>query len=63
MPETKHTILASWPMLKEDLVDFLSDTDAWTIAELRKARKARDWGAIQKLIEVMESVHNLSHAH
>jgi hypothetical protein len=63
MPEPRYTILDSWPGLKHDLVDFLSDTDAWTIAQLRKAYKAKDWTAIQSIIEVMESVHSLSHAH
>jgi len=27
MAETKHTIIESWPGLKEDLMSFLSDTD------------------------------------
>ena len=63
MPEKKCTILESWPALEEDLISFLSDTDVWTIAELRKAQKARDWKGIQKVIEVMESVHHISHGH
>jgi hypothetical protein len=63
MPNSKHTILESWPMLKEDLISFLSDTDAWIITELKKARKTKDWGRIGKVIDVMESVHDLSHSH
>ena len=43
MSEIRYTILESWPTLKEDLVTFLSDTDAWTIAELKNAHEARDW--------------------
>jgi hypothetical protein len=63
MPKSKHTILESWPMLKEDLISFLSDTDAWIITELKKARKTKDWGRIGRVIDVMESVHDLSHSH
>lgn len=63
MSNSKHTILESWPMLKEDLISFLSDTDAWVMTELKKARKAKDWGRIAKVIDVMDSVHDLSHSH
>jgi len=56
-------ILESWPMLKEDLISFLSDTDAWVITELRKAYEAKDWGKISNIIDVMDSIHNLSHSH
>ena len=63
MPETKNTILESWPALKEDLGSFLSDTDAWIIAELKQAYQANDWESISKAIEVMEFVHNLNHSH
>lgn len=63
MVEKKHTIIESWPMLKEDLENFLSDTDAWIISELKKASEARDWELVFKVIDVMESVHNISHAH
>lgn len=63
MSQIKYTILESWPALKEDLLSFLSDTDAWIIAELKKAYKAKDWGEILNVIEIMESVHNLSHSH
>jgi hypothetical protein len=63
MPETKNTIVDTWPMIKEDLVAFLSDTDAWIIAELKNAHEAKDWVRISKVIEVMDSVHSLSHSH
>ena len=63
MSETKYTILESWPMLKEDLESFLSDTDAWIISELKKASKAHDWKSVLKVIDVMESVHNINHSH
>jgi hypothetical protein len=63
MPDNEYTILESWPMLKEDLVSFLSDTDAWVIAELRKAYQNKDWGRISNIIDVMDSIHNLSHSH
>ncbi|MFO7996589.1 MAG: hypothetical protein R6U93_05550 [Dehalococcoidia bacterium] len=63
MSNVEHTILGSWPMLKEDLVSFLSDTDAWVIAELKKAYAAEDWNRISNIIDVMDSVHNLSHSH
>lgn len=63
MPNSERTILESWPMLKEDLMSFLSDTDAWVISELKKASEATDWGRIGKVIGVMEAVHNLQHSH
>ncbi len=63
MSEMKHTILESWPELKEDLESFLSDTDAWIISELKKAHQVKDWKAILKVVEVMELVHNLNHSH
>jgi len=63
MSNTGYAILESWPMLKEDLISFLSDTDAWVIAELKKACETQDWGKISNVIDVMDSIHNLSHAH
>ena len=63
MSATKYTILESWPMLKEDLISFLSDTDAWVINELKKACETKDWGRISNVIDVMDSLHNLSHSH
>ncbi len=43
MPNMKYTITESWPALKEDLISFLSDTDAWIIDELKNAHGAKDW--------------------
>ncbi len=63
MSEMKYTILESWPALKEDLESFLSDTDAWIIYELKKANEANDWESVRKVIDVMESVHNMNHSH
>lgn len=63
MSELKYTILESWPGLKEDLMNFLIDTDAWIIDELKKARQAKNWADIDKVIDIMESVHAMSHQH
>jgi hypothetical protein len=63
MSAIEYTILESWPMLKEDLISFLSDTDAWVINELKKACETKDWGRISNVIDVMDSLHNLSHSH
>ena len=63
MSEMKYTIIESWPRLKEDLVSFLSDTDAWIIAELKVALQTENWEKVRKVLDVMESVHNLSHSH
>jgi len=63
MSNAEYTILESWPMLKEDLINFLSDTDAWVITELKKAYQTKDWGRINNIIDVMDSIHNLSHSH
>ena len=48
MSEMKYTILESGPALKEDLIRFLSDIDAWIIAELKNADGAKDWGKVLK---------------
>ena len=63
MSNIEYTILESWPMLKEDLISFLSDTDAWVICELKKACETQDWDKISKVIDVMDLIHNLSHSH
>jgi hypothetical protein len=63
MPDNEYTILESWPMLKEDLISFLSDTDEWVITELKKAYETKDWKKISNIIDVMDSIHNLSHSH
>jgi hypothetical protein len=63
MSDDEYTILESWPMLKEDLISFLSDTDALVITELKKACQTKDWGKISNIIDVMDSIHNLSHSH
>jgi hypothetical protein len=63
MSNIEYTILESWPMLKKDLVSFLSDTDAWVIAELKKACETQDWNKIRNVIDMMDSIHNLSHSH
>ena len=63
MSDNEHTVLESWPKLKEDLLSFLSDTDAWVITELKKAYEAKDWGKIGNIIDVMDSIHSLSHSH
>ena len=63
MPNSEYTILESWPMLKEDLLSFLGDTDARVITELKKACETKDWGRIANIIDVMDSIYNLSHSH
>jgi len=63
MSQVNHTILESWPALKEDLNYFLSDTDAWVISELKKAHEAKDWEEVTRLIDIMEMVHHMAHAH
>ena len=63
MSVKKDSILEYWPSIKDDLTGFLSDTDAWIIVELKKAHKAKDWAKVASIIDVMESVHNLSHSH
>jgi hypothetical protein len=50
-------------MPKEDLISFLSDTDAWVITELRPVSKTRDWPRIGNFADVMDCVHDLSHSH
>jgi len=63
MTEAKQTILESWPALKDDLEDFLTDTDAWIILKLKEAHEAQDWETVLKIIDVMETVHDMAHTH
>lgn len=63
MSQIRHTILDSWPGLKEDLGSFLSDTDAWMISQLKKAHEAKDWAKVLDLIDIMELLHNMAHSH
>jgi len=63
MAAKTSTIIESWPGLKKDLNAFLSDTDAWIIASLKEARNNKDWGRVDKLVAIMEMVHNMSHGH
>ena len=63
MPANKNAILDSWPELKDDLEQFLSDTDAWTVARLEEAHAAKDWARVQTIIDVMDLLHNMSHNH
>jgi hypothetical protein len=62
MAETKTTIAESWPALKNDLLSFLADTDEWIMTELKNACKAKDWKKVRKVIDIMESVHSMSHS-
>ncbi len=63
MPKAQLTLLEAWPGVKEDLKAFLSDTDAWIISELEKAIRAKDWARVRKVVDVMETVHEMGHAH
>ena len=63
MAAKKSTIIDSWPGLKKDMSAFLSDTDAWIIATLKEAHAGKDWDRVDKLIAIMEMVHNMAHGH
>ena len=63
MSEIKSEILKSWPALKGDLEQLLGDTDCWIIDRLEEAYSQRNWDTVGKIIEVMKTIHNLSHAH
>jgi|TARA_Y100000310_G_C20000674_1_gene498342 hypothetical protein len=63
MPKNNNAILDSWPELKDDLVLFLSDTDAWTITRLKEAHTAKDWTRVKRIIDVMDLLHDVSHSH
>ncbi len=63
MSQINNSILESWPSLKEDFESFLSDTDAWVITELKKARTAKNWKKVDTILDVMEFVHGISHTH
>jgi len=57
MAENKSKILEFWPAIRDDLRNFLSDTDAWIIAEIKKAQEAEDWERVLKLIDMMSTIH------
>ena len=63
MSNIEYTSLESCSMLKKDLINFLSDTDAWVIAESKKACETQDWDKISNVIDVTGLIHNLSHSH
>jgi hypothetical protein len=63
MADKAKTILDSWPGIKKDLLEFLSDSDAWVIAQLKEAHAAKNHENMDKLIDIMNSIHNLSHHH
>ncbi len=63
MAKAKQTIIESWPGLKEDLTSFLSDTDGWIIAQLKEGLKAKDWSKMSRTVDIMDSIHDLSHSH
>ena len=60
MAENNSKILEFWPAIRDDLRNFLSDTDAWIIAEIKKAQEAQDWERVLKLIDVMSTIHTRS---
>ena len=63
MLQAKHTILESWPGLKEDLRSFLSCTDAWAISALKEAHEAKDWKKVMDIIDIMELLDDMHHSH
>lgn len=63
MANKKITILESWPGIKADLLELLSDTDAWIIARLKETHKTKKQAELAKIIDLMDSLHGLSHPH
>jgi hypothetical protein len=63
MSEMKYTIVDSWPALKDDIQSFLSDTDCWAISQIKEVYKSREWNKLSKIIDIMETLHSISHSH
>ncbi len=63
MAGQKYTIVESWPMIKDDLQEFSSDTDAWIISRLKEVCETKEWEKVKSLIEIMEMLHNIQHSH
>ena len=64
MSEAKYTILESWPMLKDDLREFLLDTDGWIMSKLKEAHHKKDWAIVLNLLDIMQLVKDISsHRH
>jgi hypothetical protein len=63
MADKPTTILESWPGIKIDLLDFLSDTDAWIVEHLKEAQATNNKENMNKIIDIMDAIHTLSHHH
>jgi len=53
----KRTILEMWPILKEDMENFISDRPGWFINALEKAREKKGssgWKDVETVINILQ---------
>lgn len=53
----KRTILEMWPVLKEDMENFISDRPGWFINALEKAREKKGssgWKDVETVINILQ---------
>ena len=53
----QHTILEMWPVIQEDLKNFISDRPGWFINALEKAREkkgSQGWKDVESVINILQ---------
>lgn len=58
----KRTILEMWPVLNEDMKNFISDRPGWLINALEKAREKKGssgWKDVETLINILQFLKDI----
>ena len=62
MPDKQRTIIELWPVLKNDMSEFISDRPGWFIDALGKARRkkgSRGWKDIETIINILQFLKDI----
>ena len=57
MSDNQRTILELWPVLKDDMTNFISDRPGWLIDALGKAREKKGssgWKDVETVINILQ---------
>ena len=57
MSDEKQTILQLWPMIKEDMEEFISDRPGWLINALQRAlnrKGSKGWKDVETVINILQ---------